>query len=346
MGIVVRPANLDSDREVLIDTLGRYLTALSDGRRFDWLYRDNPHGPARVWIATDTESHAVVGLAAAFPRRLYVGEAVKLGCVLGDFCIHERYRSLGPALQLQRACLAEIDSGPFELCYDFPSKSMMAVYRRLGVEPRERLVRLAKPLRANREIPKRVKVQVVARGLSALTNLLLALRDFRFVDGRNWASSVHEGLCGEEFSALARQIGSRYGVCIQRSAEYLNWRYLAHPLRRHEMLTARVQGALVAYAVFTQTGEDAALVDLFGTNDLEILKGLVADVVAILRKRGVVTVSAPLLASHPWVALLCRLGFRAREESPVVTYGPARPSATQSMVESHKWFLMQGDRES
>ena len=41
------------DREILIDALSRYLNPVADARRFDWLYKDNPHGEAQVWIAFD-----------------------------------------------------------------------------------------------------------------------------------------------------------------------------------------------------------------------------------------------------------------------------------------------------
>ncbi len=320
MAIVVRSADLDLDRERLIATLFQYLTPLADGRRFEWLYRDNPHGPARAWIAEDTDDGGIVGAAAAFPRRMYLSGKEALSCVLGDFCISARYRSLGPALQLQRACLAEFNTGSLAFGYDFPSASMTAVYSRLGVEPRERVVRLAKPLCAERQIRKLVKSRPLVRGLSAVADSWLAFRDRETQDGSECTIVPQAGACGEQFTALAEQVGTRYGVCVQRSAEYLNWRYRDHPFRRYEMLTARRDGALQGYAVFEQTAEDATLVDLFGLEEPEVLRSLIVHVVALLRERRAATVSAPLLASHPWVKLFTSLGFRSRESCPVVIY--------------------------
>src|SRR5258707_14285040 len=105
-GISIRPAALDADRKVLVETLARYLNPLSDERRFDWLYRENPHGQGRAWIACGPDNSTIVGMAAAFPRRIWIGGAENVGWVLGDFCVSDQNRSLGPALQLQRACLA------------------------------------------------------------------------------------------------------------------------------------------------------------------------------------------------------------------------------------------------
>jgi hypothetical protein len=245
-------------------------------------------------------------------------------------------------VQLQRACLADMDSGSLALGYDFPSASMLAVYKRLRVEPSERMVRLALPLRADRKIAEKVKVLPVARGLSATANLLLRLRGPSRRGKSSAEISCQEESCGEEFSLLAKQVSECYGVCVERAADYLNWRFLAHLHSRHEMLTARREGDLVAYLIFTQTDEDASIVDLFGFEDTEVLGSLVAHAVDLLRQRGVFTVSASVLASHPRRALFESLGFRARESVPVLLYGAGKNLAGANP----SWFLMDGDRDS
>jgi hypothetical protein len=75
----------------------------------------------------------------------------------GDFCIHEDYRILGPALQLQRACLADIDPETIAFSYDFPSARMLAVYKRLHIDPLGNICRFAKPRRIDRKIEELVK---------------------------------------------------------------------------------------------------------------------------------------------------------------------------------------------
>ncbi len=342
MAIAVRRADLHADRVPLVDLLVGSLRPDFDGRSFDWLYRENPHGAARVWVAENSDTGTLVGAAAAFPRRLFMRGVEVSGCVLGDFCIRPSYRSLGPALQLQRACLAEVDSGLFTLGYDFPGQGMLAVYKRLGVELRERMVRLAKPLRADRKIAEKVRSRGVARGLSALSNVVLNLRDREFKPANNLAISLHEGHCGEEFSALARQASAALGVCVVRSATYLNWRFLKHPFRQYEILTARCGDALVGYVIFTHRGEDARVVELFGLTESEILRGLVAQLVALLRERGVITVSAAVLATHAHVALLASLGFHRRESCPVALFAGTERGAASGAP----WFLMDGDRDS
>lgn len=344
MSIVVRPVDLELDRKVLIDTLFHYLTPFSNGRRVDWLYQGNPHGKARAWFASDTGNREVVGVAAAFPRRIYVGENEMVSWVLGDFCISGHYRSLGPALQLQRTCLTEVDAGAVSFCYDFPSLSMLAVYQRLGVKPFRQMLRLAKLLRVDRKVREKIRVLPLARGLSIAGNVLLRLAHRRPESDGGLTVTLHAGQCGEEFSVLAREIGGRYGVCVQRSAAYLNWRYLANPLYHYEIVTARRDDVLVAYAVFTHAGDDAMLVDVFGIDDPGVVSSLLDAVTVLLRTRGVMTISAPMLESHPWVSLVQRLGFSAREATPVVLY-PHPRSPTTNVPGDIGWFLMHGDRD-
>jgi GNAT superfamily N-acetyltransferase len=340
----IRSADPVADRALLTDLLSHNLSPDAGGRRFEWLYLENPHGQARAWVATEEGTRRGLGAAAAFPRRLLVGGSARPGYVLGDFCIDPHHRSLGLALQLQRACLEQIVSTPFVVAYDFPSDRMMAIYRRMQIPPIGQMVRWAKPLRTNRKIGNLVNSPALASLLAAPFNVLLKWKDFASFPDGGWRIEDHEGICEEEFTHLAHSVGTRYGSCVERSAEYLNWRYLRHPLVHHEFLAARHDGELRGYVVFSHTSEDAKIVDLFGFSDTQMWTALVARVVALLRDRGVVTLSIPALAPSPWTGLLKGWGFLPREVAPIVVCAPGREAASSENATS--WFLMDGDRES
>jgi len=275
---------------------------------------------------------------------MYFDGVERMGWVLGDFCFEERYRSLGPALQLQRVCLEAAGEAPFEFCYDFPSLSMMAVYKRLGISQTGTLVRWVKPLRLEPKLEPIVHSKKLARMLGAIGNVAMRWRGSQRDDSA-CDLALHPGACSAEFTALDQQLRECPGIFTARTAEYLNWRYLAHPGESYEILAARREGELVGYAVFSQDGEEARIVDLCSPHEPDVIAHLLAGVLQLLTARGVATVDMVAGSSHPWSALFRRAGFWRREESPVVAYTPngALPFDSASLA---NWHLMQGERDS
>jgi hypothetical protein len=344
MPIHIRRANLEYDRQALIDMFRRHLTPRSDEQRFEWLYRNYSQGVARAWVACNDSNGEIAGAAAAFPRKMYFCGIERIGSVLGDFCMDEKYRSLGPALQLQRACLEGALESPSEFCYDFPSQNMMAIYRRLGAQQTQTLVRWAKPLRVERKLAGRIRSKLLAGGLALVANAVLARRGWK---GKKSTCTVtlHQGPCGEEFNTLDRELRATPGVRAVRSAEFLNWRFLSHPGTVHEILTARRRGTLTGYIVFTRDVEDAAITDLCSVEEPAVIARLLWGAVERLRQCGAVTVSLNAGDMHPWNRLFERAGFRRRDSSPIVVY--TRPGAAVSGADfQQNWYVMRGDRDS
>lgn len=345
MKLTIREADLDADRGAVISTLLRCITHSSDDCRYNWLYLSNHEGRVKSWLAIDEDSGRVIGTAAAFPRRFYYGEHEIFAWVFGDLCLDSEYRSLGPALQLQRACLGVLKENRGLFCYDFPSASMVAVYQRLGFPLTARMLRLAKLLRIDRKVREIVRFPPVERAFSLFGNTLLKIMSTIPLPDASVELSVHHGRCGKEFSILDREQQSLLGIRSQRSAEYLNWRYVDNPLATYEIITARRHGELKGYAVCLQSGEDASVVDLFGVSDPAIVKGLLTEIVAWLSKRGVMTLSVWLNDSHPWLSWYTDIGFRVRDWAPIVCV-PSPAFANVVDLRATKWFLMQGDRDS
>lgn len=337
--IQVREADVKGESAVLSDFLSRFLSPQADMKRFEWLYLDNPAGLGKAWVATEAADTQIVGIAAAFPRWMEAHESTSTAYVLGDFCIHPDHRTLGPALTLQRACLEGLRREGTRFIYDFPSDTMLAVYRRLRVEVNGKLVRFAKPLSSDRIFEKRVSNKTLARGMSAIANSGLQVRDSFRRSARQFAIARQTQRCGEEFAAVTPALQGMYG---SRTGAFLDWRYLRHPQQRYEVLTARRDGHLRAFMVLHAEGEDGWISDLQGTDD-EALLCLVDDAIDACRTRKLQTLNMPCLASDPRVKFLEKRGFRGRESKAVVMMNPSVNCASERPVQ---WFLTEGDRES
>jgi len=344
MPILVRHADLSADRNLLLHGLKNWLSPLADELRFDWLYLSNPFGQARTWLAVDSVSGGLVGALSAFPRRFFYDSSQVQGCVWGDFFIDPKYRSLGPALLLQKAALAAIDGQPWEIAYDFPSQTMTALYSRLGIAVGAPLVRFAKPLRLDRFLSSRVTPQWLANGLARIGNAVLGSTARRINIPPGSEMGVQEVPCGEEFTEFARATRNPLVIELEHSAEYLNWRYLSDPHTQHRIHTLRESGRLAAYAVLVQNQDGAAVTDLVGS-DKTSLRLLLLTIERDLRRLGTPVLSIPISQGHPFEQLLRSLGFRQRESHPIIFYRP-RSSQDRGTGAPANCYFMDGDRES
>ncbi|MGH7300684.1 MAG: hypothetical protein ACREJE_09755, partial [Candidatus Rokuibacteriota bacterium] len=241
------------------------------------------------------------------------------------------------------ACLEDLATDGAVFWYDFPGRSMEAVYRRLGLAPRAQLRRLVRPLRAYGALRQRLGSPLLARTVGFAADLALA-----------WGTRAraplsvqrHEGRCGDEFTDLAVAAGPGYGAIVRRQADYLNWRYLDNPIRRHEILAARRHGELVGYAVVAGDGDAAAIVDLFGIPAPRLIEGLARGTLGWLRRRGAASATLWLLPPPSWLPMLHRAGFRSRETAPVMLEATALPAWAPRLDHSSVWLLTHGDGDS
>lgn len=346
MSLLVRSVEFESEREAFIAALQKQVPYLPHARLFPWLYCRNPNGAARAWVAVDSGNDEIVGVAAAFPRRIRHCGSEALGYLLGDFGIDVRHRSLGLAVALQRACLEGLAECGAKFVIDFPSDSMLSVYKRLRIDGAERLVRYAKPLRVDRKMARAMPIRLVANAASALGNAGIRIRDRHLDRLESCTVTAEKGPWGEELNELINKCIADIAGSVIRTAAYLNWRYYQHPEREYIMLTARRSGALVGYAICQITNEDWYIDDLLAEND-EVRRSLVVATLKIARERHVHTISAPWLSTDAAAAQIFEsCHFRARESRPVVLLEQSKKAAGFTPVRESGWHLTRGDAES
>jgi len=345
MGLTILEADLEQDREELIAFLHDNLTPESNDARFNWLYLDSPNGRARAWMAI-SESGRTIGMAAAFPRSFWASGKVEQVWVLGDFSIHPDYRSLGPALQLQRAILESLSNTSYAV-YDFPSPTMMAIYRRLGAPLPGKHVRHVKLIRSDEHVQKWIRRPFLASCISSILNVLLyALQFSRYFAG-GVEFSLHEGPFGKEFEMTNGFVASGHRLQGYRSADHLNWRYLRHPFKKYLVVVARKQMQLIGYGILEINQHGATFAELYTKEMPNIVAGIVLYAASVLRKTRISSISMPLLENCHLVPLLRSAGFYPRESVPVIAHATSAAKCTSDdMFHIKNWFLVHGDRES
>ncbi len=344
MTLRVRRVDLDHDREELMTVLERNLTEVAHRVRFAWLYLRNPAGMARSWLVEDTGRGGAVGAASVFPRYVWLDGRVRTCGQVGDFGIDVAYRTLGPAVLLQRGTMGPVEEGAVAFYYDCPPHpGGMAPFRRLGLKARTRMERHVRVVRVDRWVRRWVPWPPLARPVSWLGNAMLGLLPRRGRRSKTCEIGVHSGGFGEEFSWLDRSVTATGWVRNVRSAEVLNWRYRDDPLHRYVALTARAGGELLAYAVLRAAASQMEVVDLFGRNDRRTLVELLDAATALARRQGAETLTALLGEETGLQGALRQARFRYRSlGAHVVAY--ARPGTSEaSSLENNRWWFLHSD---
>ncbi len=345
MTVRVRPVDLDTEQEEVVGVLERNLTELPHARRFKWIYRDNPLGPAWSWLAWNTETRQVVGVASVFRRAMWVGGRTELCGQVGDFAIDPSYRSLGPALMLQRATFEPVDRGDLALCYDCPPHDRgMSTFRRLGIPASATTTRYARLLRTDRQLAKRLGDNWATASLAPVGNALLRLSSRRRSRAAGFEVARHEDRFDEEFSVLDRRVGDGNVVRGRRAAEDLNWRYRDDPLNDYRVFTARRRGELIGFAVMALSGRDAYVVDLFGNLSPDEAAELVDAMTSHLRDTEAESLHALISSHSPLTVPLGHCGFRLRTSGPrVVAHTRAGGKSRAQLEGGMLWVLTYSD---
>jgi len=334
MTLASRRVSFVDDRHEMLALLRRNFGSSQD-QRFDWRHTGNPAGPAWSWFVYDKKTLGTVALATVFPRNMYVDGKRVLGGQVGEFVVEAGYRSLGPAVLMQRTTFEPVDRGSLTFCYDCPPHDQgMSTFVRLGMRANAEVYRYAYPLRCEQNVDKKFGRHLWTRPLVAVFNLALRLRAARWRTP-NLEIAYYNERFGDEFSALDKSLSSAGNIRASRSAEDLNWRYREDPLSstclptgtrgKYKVLVARRNTELVAFAVFfIQSDGIASLVDLFGHELPNAGTALLDAVIQICTQKKVSSIHAFCSEASELRYLLTGLGFRRRERSSrVVAY--ARP---------------------
>jgi hypothetical protein len=242
---------------------------------------------------------------SVFGRTLAGAQAV-------DLNVDRQHRTIGPALALQRAVLAEVEEGSVGLVYGLPNPQSEAVLRRAGYREIGPLGRWIKPLSA-RKMLHALRPKWLAPPATAAADLVLRLVSAETF-GRLPGGLRVERLArfDARFDRLFEAAAPRLGIVGQRTAEYLAWRFAACPRGRHRVLgLLDPAGELLAYAVYRRRRGVVCLGDFLAA-DPRHLEILLAELLRRLRRRSAQALVVNYLGGPEVCHVFWRLGFWPR----------------------------------
>jgi hypothetical protein len=343
----IRAINYAAEREQMIELLGRNLTEIPHAKRFDWFYGRNPAGLPFSWVIVEDATQKSAGIASLISRGVWLGGEVKICGQVGDFGIDRAYRSLGPAVQLQRATFSPVDRGDLAFCYDCPPhEAGMSTFRRLGMNANARMRRYVRILKADEQIERRLGAGLHSVAAAKVANAMLRLTSGGGAVLHGTSIDRWPGRFDEEFTKLDQRGATRAEIRGRRTAADLNWLYRENPLQSYEVLIARSDADLIAYVVYFANGNKAFIMEVGGEPPAPVIGALLAEASRRILEQSpdAQSVTALLSEAHPFIEGFKRAGFMAREEAErVVAYAPAGSDVKKFLEGNPRWLFQFAD---
>lgn len=317
------------------------LSEMQAGDKLAWTHQHNPAGSGLMCLMHASSSETAVGVQSLGHRRWFAGATAYDSVILGDFVVDKAHRSLGPAMQLQRAAL-QISEHQFSFAYGFPNKKSEPVLQRIGVEKLGAAVRYARVIRSTRFLRDKlpawllpVVAPVLDAGLAAYDAVFAAL---------NKGAAQGEWLTrfDDRFDRLWQQRGLDDYVMSDRSAAVLNWRYSQQGVTP-QIFAVSEHGELLGYVVVMLRESVVVVSDFLVRAPLRHnLRRVKALFLHEVRRMNFETVSLEFFGGDEVVAVLNSLHFRARETHPFYF----RPAQGGCDVRDNQWYVTGFDRDT
>lgn len=313
MSYRVRKFSFDQDKEQLFNLWGQVLDS-PDRKRLNDLYTDNGYGQPSTWLVIHDETDTPVGSASVFPRKIMsAGQPVLIG-INCDMLILKKHRTLGPALILLKTLIRESEDIGYQVLLAFPGEKAKVVFKRTGYKNIGPAFRWAKVLNSKEKFASFFSNTAILNFLSFLSNSALRVITLEFwariFYPQLWLESIGEQLSLEEM--YFPESSSDDNQLIKNN-RYMKWRYnLLRPEKAEVFVLSRLSNVM-GYIVYTSTGYEAIIHDLFFSEPSGNFHVLMAKFIEKIRGQGMHTVSLLYFGPYALTRKLKLHGYMKRE---------------------------------
>ncbi len=338
---VVRRA-ADADYEAIWDCVDAAFGRARPRAMYPWMYRDNPFGRARCWIVAEKSSGRILKTGANFPWPIWRGDEVLRGSLAGDSATVPEWQRKGLS-RIRREVRRSQPWARTIASIAGPNEGSRTVTKKAGEDSTIHgplrggvLTLQAGPLAERVGLP-----TALARPLGAVATSAL----------RAWTRVGLGGASSMEFRPVPRFTSDFDAVTLEtmqfplywcpHNADFLNWRYLDHPVEEYRAHALIENDRPVAYSVLRLADGEATLSEFAATP--AHARDLLASVVAFAREAGVPYVN--FFATPGWRhwGLMRRAGFLPYTSKNFLdaSYFP-RKEDSEGM---DRWQVTPGDRD-
>jgi hypothetical protein len=315
----VVPADLDKDRQVIMDLWRRNLSDVSHlEEKYDWHFLNSPFGPGQIWILE--ADGKPIGTTSLGMRPLKIRETLATAGVACDLAVNKEHRILQPALLLQHALLSSARAG-IRILYGVPNSRGALVMKRVGYREFTCVHRYAKVVRISHYLSRFATVGAIGTAIGPAIGKMAdqGFEALQWFTRRRKSGGVAKLLAcfDERFDELWRRLSPEHPLLTVRERRFLKWRYRDCPLRQYKIvgLLTEDESRLLGYLIYYVEDHMALCADVFASDVDEDLDCLLSSWAALAWDDGLASLSISCSGSALAAALL-RQGFSRRSNVP------------------------------
>jgi hypothetical protein len=316
--------------------------------RFEWLYNNNPAGPASVWLLKYEKTKKYVGVAAIFPRIFAIDGKSFIGGIAGDLVVNTNHRTLGPALQIQKRIISGALREGYDFLYAFPNKSSEPVLKKVGYKKLGQKVRLVKVLKTRQHLSKLPFLKKMVYILCPLFDAILRMHIYKMMlFTKN--DSMFEELkdFDNRFDHLWQKASKQFSFVGQRSSKYLRWKFLDNPGNKNRIFALIEQNKedVKGYIVYRFIHNSIEIRDFLFLNEDSTFNKLMVGFLKHAMFLEAESVKITLLRNECVQNYFKKIGFIEREAENSIFLSVSNKELSEFPL-FHKidnWLLLQGD---
>lgn len=333
------------------DVFGKEITP----QYFKWKNVSNPQGKSIIKITTSEDK--IIGLSCIWKFKMNImGESIFAGQSV-DAMVDSNYRRMGIFENMAMKAIEDMENEGLQLRFNFPND---AAYRastnKINIKKVCDIPQYIKILNGREAFSMFSNNKLVKIVGGAIVDLYGKIRTAAIRINKNYIIREIEWF-DNSFDLFWDKVKNDYPIAIERSSQYLNWRYLGRP-NKYKVFAAYQNGEIICYIV-------AATEEKTGKNGEKLLLGHIADLVCsrdhknaaikliiyaeeYLKANGACAVSCWMIKKWFYSSILTRLAFlqlRSPSVLAVLPVGEMIKSMSNYVYDWNNWYITIGDSD-
>ncbi|XOV83312.1 MAG: hypothetical protein ACFHXK_20980 [bacterium] len=340
---------LESDFEGIYRCVDEAFGKVRPREAYNWLYRKNPYGRALAWIVEDNATKEIVKTGAKYPWPIWRGSEPVPGAVSGDSATVPKWQRSGLS-SVRRDVRYSHESHGKVCSISGPNEGSRTVSNKAGQADqilgrlKGGLFMLDARILLDDHTP---RIPGFARSITAFSvNKLHSLWPKPILRKQTHTSYQLDNIAlfSSDLDAVTLSTMAFHGYWCPHNSEFLNWRYLQHPLETYEAFVLHKNDTPVAYSVLRMGGTQVTLSEFAApVNDPDIAGELLRHNIDVARQAGAGYVNFFGPPAWPHWELFKKAGMLPYRTNN--WFEASYPEDPEGALDFNNWQVTPGDRD-